>query len=83
MGNVAASVIQRWRTRKAYPAARSDVIGRLAIGLVIGVLLFVACRQVVVLGHGLAGFANFFYVPRWQLLLRPSKRPTGVVGFGV
>jgi uncharacterized membrane protein SpoIIM required for sporulation len=29
----------------------------------------VACRQAVVLGHGLAGFSNYFYVSRRRLWL--------------
>ena len=69
-GSVAAAGIQRWRSGKAQPTtARQDSAGRLATGMVVGLLLVVTCREVVVLGHGLAGFANYFYVPRWRLWL--------------
>ena len=70
MGNVAAFGIQRWRTGDArHMTSGRALVGRLATAMVVGLLSFVACRQAVVLGHGLAGFANYFYVPRWRLWL--------------
>ena len=70
MGSVAASGIRSWRVGNAQPStARTTLVSRLSTAMLLGLLLFVACRQAVFLGHGLAGFANYFYVPRWRLWL--------------
>jgi hypothetical protein len=70
MGGVAASVIQRRRIRNALPMTTGgELPSRLAMVIVIGLLLFAACRQAYVLGHGLAGFSEYFYVSRWRLWL--------------
>lgn len=70
MGNLAASIIQRGRTGDAQPMTiGSESVGRLATAIVIGLLLFAACRQAYVLGHGLAGYSDYFYVSRWRLWL--------------
>jgi uncharacterized membrane protein SpoIIM required for sporulation len=70
MGNLAASIIRRWRVRDTQPATATKAwVSRLAMATVIGLLLFAACRQAYVLGHGLAGFADYFYVSRWRLWL--------------
>ena len=68
MGGVAASVIHRWRDARAATANRA-VASRLAVATVIVLLLLAACRQAYILGHGLAGFADYFYVSRWRLWL--------------
>jgi len=70
MGNLAASVIQRQRTGDAHlMTIGRELASRLAMALVIGLLLFAACRQAYVLGHGLAGYSDYFYVSRWRLWL--------------
>jgi hypothetical protein len=70
MGNVAVAVIRRWRTDERQPMTRGrDISSRLALAAVIGLLLCAACRQAYVLGHGLAGFAGYFYVSRWRIWL--------------
>ncbi len=70
MGGVAVSVIRRRRTRSAQPVtAGRELLSRLATIIVVGLLLFAACRQAYVLGRGLAGFSGYFYVSRWRLWL--------------
>lgn len=69
VGNVAASIIRRWRTGGAEPVTMGrDLVSRLAIVTVIGLLLLAACRQVYVLGQGIWGSA-YFYVSRWWVWL--------------
>jgi len=43
--------------------------GRAATALVLGLMFFAACRQALVLGRGVAGFAGYFYVSRSSLWL--------------
>jgi hypothetical protein len=70
MGNVAAFVIQRWRTAATGPPnTRTELMTRLAIAMVLGLLLFAAFRQAYALGHRLAAFSGYFYVSRWRLWL--------------
>lgn len=70
MGSLGASGVHRWRWGNAqHRAASRGLASRLAVATLVGLLVFVACRQGFVLAHGLAGYANFFYVPRWRLWL--------------
>jgi hypothetical protein len=70
MGNVAASVIRRWRQGEVQPMTASrGLASRLALATVVGLLVFAVCRQAYALGHGLAGFAGYFYVSRWRVWL--------------
>jgi hypothetical protein len=70
MGCVAASIIQRWRTGDGRPmTAPRELVSRLATAILIGLLLFAACRQAHALGHRLAGFSEYFYASRWRLWL--------------
>jgi hypothetical protein len=46
-----------------------ELVSRLATATVVGLLLFAACRQAYVLGHGLAGYSDYFYVSRWRVWL--------------
>ena len=69
-GNVAASIIRRWRKGGAGPVTMDrDLVGRLAMVTVIGLLLLATFRQVYVLGHGISGFSAYFYVSRWRVWL--------------
>lgn len=62
--------IQRWRSATARAGrANTDRAPRFAMAMVVVLLLLVAYRQGAVLGHGLSGFANYFYVPTWRLWL--------------
>lgn len=70
MGNMAALLIQRWRAGEERSKMVSrKFVSRLATAIVIGLLLFAACREAYVLGHGLAGFSGYFYASPWRLWL--------------
>jgi hypothetical protein len=65
-GCVAMAIIQRWRGDARSMTGKGELMGRLATAIVIGLLLFAACRQAYVLGHRLAGFSEYFYASHWR-----------------
>lgn len=70
MGCVAAAIIHRWRADDARALTpNGNLMIRLAIAIVGGLLLLAACRQAYALGHRLAGFSEYFYATRWRLWL--------------
>ncbi|MFZ1927284.1 MAG: hypothetical protein WAU42_14225 [Solirubrobacteraceae bacterium] len=70
MGSIAALLIQRWRAGEEQSKMVSRTfVSRLATSIVVGLLLFAACREAYALGHGLAGFSGYFYVSPWRLWL--------------
>lgn len=69
-GNIAALLIQRWRAGEDQSKMMSrEFVSRLATAMVIGLLLFAACREAYALGRGLAGFSGYFYASPWRLWL--------------
>jgi uncharacterized membrane protein SpoIIM required for sporulation len=70
MGNIAALVVKRWRAGEEQRRMISrKLVSQLAMAMVIGLLVFAACREAYALGRGLAGFSGYFYASPWRLWL--------------